>query len=159
MFGHYCYVFRSADVHIYCFPQRPHSDLLLSLIVKCYCVCPKRVTLCNCLCSFTSFSGSHIRDFKVVNPYSWFWKSLSIYRTNWWVRIFPRCSRRNWYENWYLHFHKTYNHQIRQADTSRGVESNETNHAGADGIITSRPRDKIKTLYLHYQISNGHQTW
>ena len=46
-----------------------------------YCVCVKRITLCNCLCSPSSpsssyFSGSHVRNFKIVNWYFWFWKSL-----------------------------------------------------------------------------------
>ena len=58
----------------------------------------------------------------------------------------------------YLHFGKTYDHQIRQAGTSTGVDSNETNQAGAGQVITSRSRDKQKT-YFHYQSAHGHQTW
>ena len=60
-------------------------------------------------------------------------------------------------KNWYLHLYKTYN-QIRQVGTSTGFSSNETNHAGAGDVITSRSRDKLKT-YLHYQSAYGHQTW
>ena len=46
-----------------------------------------------------------------------------------------------------------------QAGTSREVDSNEINQAGAGDVITSRSHDKIKTLYLHYQSVSGHQTW
>ena len=35
-------------------------------------------------------------------------------------------SCKNWYKN-YLHFHKTYEHQILQADTSKEADLNETN--------------------------------
>ena len=69
-----------------------------------------------------------------------------------WVQLFPRYPCKNWYKNWHLHFYKTYDHQIWQADTSRaeGVDSNETNQAGAGDVITSRLRDKLKTIYSHY---------
>ena len=46
-----------------------------------------------------------------------------------------------------------------QAGTSTaGFDSNETNQADASDVITSRPRDKLKT-YLHYQSAYCHQTW
>ena len=41
-----------------------------------------------------------------------------------------------------LHFYKTYAHQIWQAGTSTGFDSNETNQAGTGGVITSRSLDK-----------------
>ena len=41
-------------------------------------------------------------------------------------------------------------HQIWQADTSTGFDSNETNQAGAGDLIMSRSREKLKTLYLRY---------
>ena len=47
---------------------------------------------------------------------------------------------------------KTYEHQILLAGTSRGVASNETNQAGAGWIITSRSREKLKTIYLYYRV-------
>ena len=53
----------------------------------------------------------------------------------------------------------TYDHQIWQAGISRVVESNETNQTSTADVITSRPRDKIKLFYLHYQSVYGHQTW
>ena len=56
----------------------------------------------------------------------------------------------------YLHFGKTYDHRIWQAGTSTGVDSNETNQAGAGQVITSRSRDK---KHFHYQSAHGHQTW
>ena len=34
-----------------------------------------------------------------------------------------------------------------------------TNQAGATDVITSRSREKLKPLYLHYHIAYGHQTW
>ena len=46
-------------------------------------------------------------------------------------------------------FHKTYDHQIWQAGTSRGVDTTETSQAGAGDVITSRSRDNLK-IYLHY---------
>ena len=54
------------------------------------------------------------------------------------VERFPRYSCKNWY----LHLQKTNGHQIRQAGTSRGVDSNETNQRGAGDTITLRSRDK-----------------
>ena len=44
---------------------------------------------------------------------------------------------------------RTYDHQIWQAGTSTGFDSNETNQAGARDFITSTVHDKLKTLYLH----------
>ena len=76
-----------------------------------------------------------------------------------WVQLFSRCPYKNWYKNWYLRFYKTYNHQIWQAGTSTGFDLNETNQAGAGDVITSRSRDKLKTLYLHYHSVYDHQTW
>ena len=53
----------------------------------------------------------------------------------------------------------TYDHQIWQAGTSTGFDSTETNQAAASEVITSRSRDKLKTLYLHYQRIYAHQAW
>ena len=41
------------------------------------------------------------------------------------------------------------------------INSNETNQAGAGDVITSRLRDKLKTLYRHYRYRSvySHQTW
>ena len=50
---------------------------------------------------------------------------------------------------------KTYDHQIWQADTSTGFDSNETNQAGAADAIASKSRNKLKT-YLHYQSAYGY---
>ena len=47
--------------------------------------------------------------------------------------------------------------QIWQAGTSGGVDSNETNQAGAGDAIMSRLVDKLKT-YIYYQGAYGHQT-
>ena len=58
-----------------------------------------------------------------------------------------------------LHFYKTYDYQISQEGTCTGFDSNGINQAGAGDFITSRSRDKLKTLYLHYQSAYGHQTW
>ena len=56
----------------------------------------------------------------------------------------------------YLHLCKTYDHQIWQAGTCTGFDSNETNQAGAGDVITSRSCDKLKT-YFRYQSAYGHQ--
>ena len=53
-------------------------------------------------------------------------------------------------------FNKTYAHKILQASTSIKTDSNETNQTDAGDAITSKSRDKLKILYLHYH--NGHQT-
>ena len=66
---------------------------------------------------------------------------------------------KNWSKNLYLHFYKNYDHQIWQADTSTGVDSNKINQIDAGNVITWRLRDKLKSLYLYYQIAYGHQTW
>lgn len=55
-------------------------------------------------------------------------------------------------------FHKTYDHKIWQAVTSREVDSSETNQAGAGDAIMSRSRDKLERLYLHYKGAYGYQT-
>ena len=39
-----------------------------------------------------------------------------------------------------------------------GVDSNETNQAGAGDAIMSISRDQLKPLYLPYHIVYGHQT-
>ena len=49
-------------------------------------------------------------------------------------------------------------YQILQVGISMGVDSNETNRAGACDVITSRSYDKPKPLYLHYHSAYGHQT-
>ena len=43
-----------------------------------YCVSMKRIILCNCLCSSSHFFASRVRDFGIINRYSWFWKSLKM---------------------------------------------------------------------------------
>ena len=70
------------------------------------------------------------------------------------VQLFPRYPCKNWY----IHFYKTYDHQIWQTGTSIRFDSNQTNLAGAGDIITLKSRDKLKT-YLDYQSAYGHQTW
>ena len=52
-------------------------------------------------------------------------------------------SCKNWYKNSRLYLHKTYDYLSFQASTSRGVDSNETNQAGAGNVITSRSSDKL----------------
>ena len=69
-----------------------------------------------------------------------------------------RFLRKNWCKNWHYHFHATYDHQIWLACTSRGVDSNETNQAGAGEVIMPRSYNKQK-LYLHYQSTYDHHTW
>ena len=47
------------------------SNLSPIMIYSTYCVCVKHITLCSYLCSSSSrFSGSCIRVFGIVNPYS-----------------------------------------------------------------------------------------
>ena len=47
-----------------------------------YCVCVKRKTLYNCLCSSSRFSASRVLDFGIVNRYFWFWKQGINVRTD-----------------------------------------------------------------------------
>ena len=73
-----------------------------------------------------------------------------------WVKLFPKHPCKNWYKDWYLHSYRTYSHQIWQAGTSAGFDSNETNETGTDDVITSRLHDKLKALYLHCHSVYGH---
>ena len=57
----------------------------------------------------------------------------------------------------YLNFHKTYDHQMWQAGTSRGADLNETNQVVGGDAITSRLRDKLKAWYLYHQSVFGDQ--
>ena len=44
-----------------------------------FCVCMKRVTVCNYLCSSSSlFSAGRVREIGIVSRYSWFWKFLKM---------------------------------------------------------------------------------
>ena len=51
-----------------------------------------------------------------------------------------------------------FHYQIWQTSRSRGVDINETNEAGACDI-TSRSRDKLKSIYLNYLDDCGLQIW
>ena len=53
----------------------------------------------------------------------------------------------------------TYDYQIWHGDTFGGVNSNVANQADAGDVITSRSRDKLKPLYLHYYSAYGHHSW
>ena len=79
-------------------------------------------------------------------------------RSVWWTEavssVFLRYSCNNVNKNWYLHFHKAYDHQIWQAGTSRGIDPNETNQLDGSDVITSR-----SLKYPNYQNAYGHQTW
>ena len=129
------------------------------LISTAICNCMKHKMLCNCLFFFffLFFFQPYLRlqNSKLVFLIL---KVLQYGRSRWWVQLFPRYPCKNWYKKWYLHFYKTYNHQIWQAGTSTRFDSNETNQASVDDVITSRSCDKRKA-YLHYQSSYGHQTW
>ena len=48
---------------------------------------------------------------------------------------------------------------IKPMTISGGFDSNETTQADAGDVITSRSRDKLKTLYLNYESAYGHQSW
>ena len=110
-----------------------------------YCICVKRKTLCNYLCS-SSFSVSRTWDFGIVNQYSWFQKSCNMTDRGGELNFL-----KNWYKDRFLYFDKTYDHRILQTDTSIVFNSNMTNQAGAGDVIMSRSRGKLKTLYLYYQ--------
>ena len=89
---------------------------LFSLTQLCNfcCVCRKSITLCNCLCFclFLSFFFSFfcqpcpgLRNFKSL------FLILKISQNGGlrqWVQLFRKYQCKNWYRNWYLHFHKTY---------------------------------------------------
>ena len=101
-----------------------------------FCVCVKRITFLQLLVFIFSF---------FCQPCPGLWNCKSVFLIleisqydipSWWVQI----------------------HQILQAGISRGVDSNETNRAGAGDVITSRSYNKPKPLYLHYHSAYGHQT-
>ena len=97
-----------------------------------FCVYKKRKMLCNCLCSSSSscFSASRIRDFGIVILVFLSLKFFQYGGSRRWVQIFPRYPSKKWYKNWYLHFYKTFDHQIWQAGTSTESNSSEANQAG-----------------------------
>ena len=118
----------------------------------CYCVCLKHNPLCNCLCSSSFLPAvSGTSKFKLVFLILKIWKCGGLKS---WAQHFPRYSCKIWYKNWYLHFCKTYDHQIWQAGTSAGFDSNETYQAGAGD-----KSDILKILHFLYQSAYGHQTW
>ena len=69
------------------------------------------------------------------------------------VQHFPRYPCKIWYKNWYLHFCKTYDHQILQEVTSTGFDSNEAIQTIAGDVITSRWRDKLKKYISTTEVS------
>ena len=102
-----------------------------------YCVCVKRITFCNCLCSSpwrysSHVSASCIRNFRIVNRYSWFKKYRNMADRDCEFSFLKRYPFKNWYKNY---------------------------QAGANDVITSRSCDKLKTWYLHYLRAYGHQIW
>ena len=106
------------------------------------------------------FSASCIRNFRIVNRYSWFKKSGNMAdrdASSDWVQLFLRYPCKNWYKNKYLHFYKTYDHQIWQAGTYTGFDPNEANQAGLVDPIMSRSPNKQKILYLYYHSAYDHQ--
>ena len=76
-----------------------------------------------------------------------------------WVQFFARYPCKNWCKNWDPRCYKNSGHQIWEAGTSTGFDSNEINHARVGDMIMSRSRDKLKQLYLYYQSVYGQQTW
>ena len=74
-----------------------------------YCVNVECIMFSNCLFFFFSF-------FCKPCPALWNFKSVFLIvkiseygGSRRWVQLFRCCSCKNWYQNWYLHFHKTYN--------------------------------------------------
>ena len=108
--------------------------------------------LCNCLCS----SAHLFRDFGIVNRYSWFWKSFN---------MLDRSGEFSFFRGIHVSIDVRIDISISirpmqvQAGTSRRLDWNEANQAGAGDVIMSRSLDKLKTLYLHSQSANCHETW
>ena len=86
-----------------------------------FCVCVKRKTLCNCLCSFSSpflpFFCRAYPGFRYCKLVFLILKISQYGGSRRWVQFFPRYSCKNWFKNWYIDFCKTYDHQIWQACT------------------------------------------
>ena len=126
--------------------------------VVCYCVGKKHIMLCNCLrsssCSCCCFSTSRVRDFGIVNWYSWCWKPYNI--ADWRGEF-------NLFQDAHVRIDKRINISvfIGPMTTKFGkqvhLDSNETNQAGVSDVITSRSREKLKPLYLYQNAYN--QTW
>ena len=76
-----------------------------------------------------------------------------------WVQLFLSSSYKHWYKNWYLHIKKAYDHQIWRTNTSKGVDSNDSNQTDAGDLIFLRLSVKLKTLYMDHHSAYGHQTW
>ena len=104
---------------------------------------------CSCCCYFSA-SSVGLRNCKSV----FLILKISQYGgPRRWVQFFLKYSCKNWYKDWYLHFHKTCDHKSWQADTSGGVDSNDSNRTvSGDYVVTG---DIITSLQNAY----GHQTW
>ena len=117
----------------------------------------KSIKLCNGYCCLElAYPYPLLGKCKLLFPIS---KILQYGVSRRWVKLFPRYPCNNCYKNWYLHFFKTHDHKIWQAGTSTGVESSGNNQAGADEVITSWSRGKLKALYFHLPSThNGYFT-
>ena len=131
-----------------------------SNLICIYCVCVRCITLCNCLCSFSScFSTSRVREFRIVNWNSWFWTSLNMVNGDVAFSIFRIIHVRTDIRIDISFPIKLMTHQNWQAGTSGGVDTNETNEAGSGDITTPRSCVKLKKLFAHYQRAYSDQTW
>ena len=139
----FCYNFSCVNVceiricHLFYFFIRYTMDHLLRL--------HERITLCNCL---SSSSSSLIREVGIVNRFYGFQKYCNMTDRGGEFSFLQGILGKIWYKNLYRHFYKTCDHQIWQAGTSTGFDSNKTNQASAGDVITSGSRDKLKPFPL-----------
>ena len=128
-----------------------------------YCVCVKRTTLCNCLYSSFShscpFSVSRVRDFGIVNRYSWFSKSLNMADRGGEFCLFQGIHLRTdiridisisiWPST----------HKIgKQVHLGELIQIRLIKQVLVT-FITSRSYAKLKTFYLHYLSAYDQPTW
>ena len=136
---------RSSNLHLH-----------VLIIVYNFCIWLKRITLCNCLCSSSCLSNSHVLILGTVNRYFWSRKSLNIadesgeFSTH--VRIDIRIDIS-------ISSITPMTIKFPRQVYPWGVNSNKTNQAGAGDVSTSKSRDFEKMLKIPFNKGYGEITY
>ena len=120
----------------------------------------KSITLCNCILRFLLVFlpvVSWALELQINIPD---FENLSVWRTK---AVSSGFSCKNWYKNWYLHFQKINDHQIRQADPSTGIKWDKSNRCWWRRHVKVTWQIKNTAMWLfppnYYESGYGHQTW
>ena len=120
----------------------------------------KSITLCNCILRFLLVflpAVSWALELQISIPD---FENLSVWRTE---AVSSAFSCKNWYKNWYLHFQKINDHQIRQADPSAGIKWDKSNRCWWRRHVQVTWQIKNIAMWLfppnYYESGYGHRTW